>query len=151
MLSGARKSGTKDPEKRYTLGSGTQGGYGQHGGLSYGQAVQDELRGPAQALGQAIPEVYDGYRKLHAAAYAAGALDRRTKELIALAIAVGKECDGCIATHARGAARTGATEAEVAEALGVAIAMNGGPGTVYGPRAFAAFQEFAQKAPLQRA
>ena len=80
---------------------------------------------------------------MHTAAYAPGALDHKTKELIALAIAVSKECDGCIASHARGAARTGATEAEVAEALGVAIAMNGGPGTVYGPRAFAAFQEFA--------
>ncbi len=58
---------------------------------------------------------------------------------------VSKECDGCIASHARGAVRTGATESEVAEALGVAIAMDGGPGTVYGPRAFAAFREFAKE------
>jgi AhpD family alkylhydroperoxidase len=114
--------------------------------MSYGQAVQDELRGPAQALRRAIPEVYDGYRRMHTAAYADGALARKTKELIALAIAVSKQCDGCIAAHARSAARAGATESEVAEALGVAIAMNGGPGTVYGPRAFAAFQEFAAAA-----
>ena len=72
-----------------------------------------------------------------------GALDSKTKELIALAIAVAKQCDGCIASHARAAARRGATVDEVAEALGVAIVMNGGPGTVYAPRAFAAFQEFA--------
>jgi AhpD family alkylhydroperoxidase len=78
-----------------------------------------------------------------AAAYAAGALDEKTKELIALAIAVSKECDAMHPSHARGAARTGATESEVAEALGVTIAMNGGPATVYGPRAFAAFREFA--------
>ena len=117
--------------------------------MSYGHAVQQELREPGRALRRAIPEVYDGYRRLHAAAFAAGALEEKTKELIALAIAVSKECDGCIAAHARGAARTGATEAEVAEALGVAIAMNGGPGTVYGPRAFAAFQEFAQRAQPQ--
>ena len=114
--------------------------------MSYGHAVQEELRGPSRALRSAIPEVYDGYRRMHAAAYAPGALDEKTKELIALAIAVSKECDGCIASHARGAVRTGATESEVAEALGVAIAMNGGPGTVYGPRAFAAFQEFADEA-----
>ena len=113
--------------------------------MSYGHAVQDELREPGRALRRAIPEVYDGYRRMHAAAYAAGALDEKTKELIALAIAVSEECDGCIASHARGAARTGATEAEVAEALGVAIAMNGGPATVYGPRAFAAFREFAEE------
>jgi AhpD family alkylhydroperoxidase len=114
--------------------------------MSHGHAVQDELREPARALRRAIPEVYAGYRQLHAAAYAAGALDEKTKELIALAIAVSEECDGCIASHARGAVRTGATEAEVAETLGVAIAMMGGPGTVYGPRAFAAFQEFADAA-----
>ena len=49
-----------------------------------------------------------------------------------------------MASHARGAARAGATEAEVAEALGVCIQMMGGPGTVYAPRAFAAFREFAE-------
>jgi AhpD family alkylhydroperoxidase len=74
---------------------------------------------------------------------APGALDAKTKELIALAIAVSKQCDGCIAAHARGAAAQGATQAEVAEALGVAILMNGGPATVHGPRALAAFAEFA--------
>jgi AhpD family alkylhydroperoxidase len=111
--------------------------------MGHAHDVQEELREPARALRSAIPEVYEGYRTMHAAAYADGALDRKTKELIALAIAVSKECDGCIASHARGAVRTGATESEVAEALGVAIAMNGGPGTVYGPRAFAAFREFA--------
>lgn len=114
--------------------------------MSYGHAVHEELREPSRALRRAIPGVYDGYRQMHAAAYAAGALDEKAKELIALAIAVSKECDGCIASHARGAARAGATEPEVAEALGVAITMNGGPATVYGPRAFAAFREFAEEA-----
>jgi AhpD family alkylhydroperoxidase len=114
--------------------------------MSYGPAVQEELREPARALRRAIPGVYDGYRKMHETAYAAGALNQKTKELIALAIAVSRECDGCIASHARGAVRTGATEEEVAEALGVAIAMNGGPGTVYGARAFAAFREFLEEA-----
>src|SRR4051794_21592944 len=112
--------------------------------MSYGRAVQQELQGPAAALRKAIPDVYDGYRKLHSAVFRSGALDLKTKELIALATAVSKECDGCIASHARGCARNGATADEVAEALGVAIAMNGGPATVYGPRAFAAFQEFAE-------
>jgi AhpD family alkylhydroperoxidase len=71
-----------------------------------------------------------------------GELPAKMKELIALAIAVTRECDGCIAAHARGAARQAASEQEVAEALGVAILMNGGPGTVWAPRAYAAFQEF---------
>ena len=118
--------------------------------MSHGHAVQEELREPSRALRRAIPEVYDGYRQLHGAAYAAGALDEKTKELIALAIAVSKECDGGVASHARGAVRTGATESEVAEALGVTIAMNGGPATVYGPRAFAAFREFAERAATEQ-
>ena len=54
-----------------------------------------------------------------------------------------KQCDGCIAYHARGAAMRGATRHEVAEALGVALLMDGGTATVYGPRALAAFEEFA--------
>ena len=71
-----------------------------------------------------------------------GALDVKTKELIALAIAVSKECDGCIAAHAHAAAAHGARPEEVAEAIGVTFLMNGGPATLYGPRAFEAFQEF---------
>jgi len=105
--------------------------------------ILDELRQPVRALREQIPSVFDGYAAMSAAVMADGALDAKTKELIALAVAVAKQCDGCIASHARGAARRGATAHEVAEALGVAIMMNGGPGTVHAPRAFAAFQEFA--------
>jgi AhpD family alkylhydroperoxidase len=65
------------------------------------------------------------------------------KELMALAISVVKQCDGCIANHARAAAKQGATAEEVAETLGVALLMAGGPATVYGPRAWEAFHEFA--------
>jgi AhpD family alkylhydroperoxidase len=74
---------------------------------------------------------------------AEGALTMRMKELIALAISITRECDGCIAAHARGAARRGCTTAEVTEMIGVAISLNGGPGTVWGPRALAAFHEFS--------
>ena len=70
-------------------------------------------------------------------------LDTRAKELIALALSVVQGCDGCIASHARGAVRAGATTQEAAEAIGVAILMGGGPATVHGPRALSAVQEFA--------
>lgn len=102
-----------------------------------------ELRQPTKRLREHIPAVFEGYGTLSAAAFADGALDAKTKELIALAIAVAKQCDGCIASHARGAARRGATSEEVADALGIAIVMDGGPGTVHAPRAFAAFEEFS--------
>jgi hypothetical protein len=49
----------------------------------------------------------------------------------------------CIAAHARGAAVQNATEAEVAEAMAVVVLMNGGPGTVWGPRSLDAYREFA--------
>ncbi|MGB3409809.1 MAG: carboxymuconolactone decarboxylase family protein [Microthrixaceae bacterium] len=107
--------------------------------------ILDDLSLPVRALREQIPEVFAGYGAMSAAAMADGVLDAKTKELIALAIAVAKQCDGCIASHARGAARRGATAEEVAEALGVAILMDGGPGTVHAPRAFAAFEEFAAK------
>lgn len=111
--------------------------------MGTGQAVLDELRGPARSLRAASKGAWAGFAALHDAAMADGALPRKTKELIALAIAVSTECDGCIASHAKGAALHGATPEEVAEALSVALLMNGGPATVFGPRAWAAYQEFA--------
>jgi AhpD family alkylhydroperoxidase len=112
----------------------------------HGQAVVDGLRPLTKALHDEIPDVYAGFRQMHRAAYADGVLPVRLKELIALAIGVSEGCDGCIAFHAQAAARAGASKEECAEALGVAIAMNGGPGTVHAPRAFAAFCEFADAA-----
>ena len=105
--------------------------------------VAARLREPTKALRTAIPEVWGGFGDLHQAAVADGALPARTKELMALAIAVVKQCDGCIAYHARAAVARGATAEECAEAIGVALLMDGGTASVYGPRAFAAFHEFA--------
>jgi len=110
--------------------------------MSYGKVVRDELRKPTRELRHTIPGVYEGYKQLHGAALAAGALDAKTKELIAFAIAVSKRCDGCIAAHAHGAVLNGACPEEAAEAIGVAFLMNGGPATVYGARAFETFNEY---------
>jgi AhpD family alkylhydroperoxidase len=102
-----------------------------------------ELLEPARRLREAIPEVVGGYAAMQSAVMVDGALPVKVKELIALAVAATRECDGCIAAHARGAARAQASEAEVAEAMGVVVMMNGGPGTVWGPRAAAAHREFS--------
>jgi AhpD family alkylhydroperoxidase len=104
--------------------------------------VQADLREPYRALTKAIPDVMAGYGALHDAAFVEGALDIKTKELVALSIAITRECDGCIAAHGRNLARLGATTEEVAEMIGVAITMNGGPGLVWGPRALEAFLEY---------
>ena len=110
---------------------------------TYGKAVLDELRPLHRELRHAIPDVYKGFGEFHHAAFAAGDLDVKTKELMAFAIGVIQRCDGCIASHAEGAARAGATRQEAADAFGVAMLMHGGPATIYGPRAYAAFCEFA--------
>ena len=112
----------------------------------YGKAVLEEMRPLHRELRHAIPDVYKGFGEFHHAAFAPGALDAKTKELIALAIGVIERCDGCIASHAEGAARAGATRQEAAEAIGVSMLMNGGPATIYGPRAYAAFCEFTPAA-----
>ena len=113
---------------------------GSHDG--HGHAVLNELSPLTRELRRKIPDVYEGFRALHAAAFAPGALDTKTKELMALAIAVADGCDGCIASHARAAVTAGASEQEAAETIGVAILMSGGPGTIYGPRAMGAVGEF---------
>ena len=105
--------------------------------------VIGELRQPARELRDHIPDVIGAYADMQRAAMAEGVLSAKVKELIALAVAITRECDGCVAAHARGAARRDATEEEVAEAIGVAILLNGGPATVWGPRALAAFKEMA--------
>lgn len=106
------------------------------------QDVINGIRQPARELRDAIPDTWSAATRLHQAALADGALSAKLKELIALTIGVVKRCDGCIAFHAKGAARAGATPEEVAEALGVAILLDGGPAQTYGPRAWAAYQEF---------
>ena len=105
--------------------------------------IAADLREPSKSLRAAIPEAYSAFGALHQAASGDGVLPAKVKELMALAISVVKQCDGCIANHARASAKQGATAEEVAETLGVALLMAGGPATVYGPRAWEAFHEFA--------
>ena len=110
----------------------------------HGQEVLRPLGKEGRELRLMVPEVYGAFSQLSQAAMAPGALDAKTKELLALVMGVTLRCDGCIATHARGAASVGATREEVAEALAVTFLMNGGPGTVYGPRAYDAFCEYIE-------
>ncbi len=108
----------------------------------HGKQILRDLSPLHRELRRAIPDVYQGWGALSKAAFADGALDRKTKELIALAIGVVEGCDGCVASHGQAAARAGATPQEAAEAIGVTFLMHGGPATVHGARAFDAFCEF---------
>jgi AhpD family alkylhydroperoxidase len=110
----------------------------------YHSLVKD-IQGPTRELRGMIPEIYEGFAQIHHAAYSDGALSSGTKELIAIAIAIVEGCEGCIASHARAAARKGVTPEQMAEMIGVSIQMQGGPATVYGPKAWEAFKEFKER------
>jgi AhpD family alkylhydroperoxidase len=103
--------------------------------------VQEELRQPAIELRGLIPDVMKGFAEMSKAAMSEGELSGATKELLATVIAITRECDGCIVAHTRGAVRQGVSRQQMGEAIGVALAMNGGPGTVWGPRALRSFDE----------
>ena len=93
-------------------------------------------------LGKGMPEVMKAFGGLHHAAGAEGALDAKTKELIALAIAVCVRCHGCITCHVSDAVKAGATREEIIDALGVAILMGGGPSVIYSIEAMDALEQF---------
>ncbi len=90
-------------------------------------------------LGKLTPETVKGYAQLGAAGEKTSHLDARTRELIALAVAVSLRCDGCITVHAETARKAGARKEEIAEALGVAISVNAGAALVYSTRTMDAF------------
>ncbi len=97
-------------------------------------------------FGVEAPGVMDAFSKLHSASVAEGALSAKVKELMALAIAITVRCDGCIAFHVHDALEAGATRPEIAETVGVAVMMGGGPSVVYGCQALEALDEFTQAA-----
>lgn len=105
-------------------------------------ARHNELKGLMLRLGRELPGPIGGFANLHKAALGAGTLDTKTKELMALAIAVAIHCESCIAYHVHDALRAGATRAEVLEALGVAVMMGGGPAAMYACDAFSALEQF---------
>ncbi len=91
------------------------------------------------------PKATDGFLALDKAGTEAGVLDHKTKELIALALGVAARCDGCIAVHVNNCVKAGASIEEIAETLGVAVSMGGGPAMVYATRALEALAEFTAK------
>jgi AhpD family alkylhydroperoxidase len=91
-------------------------------------------------IGKVSPDVIRGYRTISEAGGKTAKLDPKTRELIALAVAVTVRCDGCITTHTDAAIKHGATKEEVVEALGVAITVNAGAALVYSARTLDAFE-----------
>lgn len=102
----------------------------------------EQLQALIGRLRNEIPDTMAGFGALHKGATKAGAVDTKTKELIALGIAVAVRCDGCIAFHVHDALEAGASREEIMEAVGVAVLMGGGPALMYGAEALAALDQF---------
>ncbi len=96
-----------------------------------------------KTLRKDISDTMQGFGAMAQAATKDGALDKKTKELIALAIGVSTRCDGCIGFHAEALVKLGATREEVEETLGMAIYMGGGPSLMYAADAMLAFEQFS--------
>ena len=105
-----------------------------------------DLSGAIKAVRTGAPETMKAFSGLARAALEAKALDGKTKELLALGIAVAIRCDGCIAFHAQAAVKQGATRDEVMETMGMAIYMGAGPSVMYAAQAVEAFDQFATPA-----
>lgn len=97
-------------------------------------AYRTELIGRIGEMAKLSPDTVRGYQALSGAAKKGGRLDAKTVELIALAVAVTTRCDGCITVHSDAALKNGATLEEIADALGVAVALNAGAALVYSAR-----------------
>lgn len=97
-------------------------------------------------LRRAQPEPMQAFSALAKGAAADGAIDKKTKEMIALAIGVSQRCDGCIGFHAKALTDLGATRAEVAEVMAMCVYMGGGPALMYAADALRAFDQFAEAA-----
>ena len=106
-----------------------------------------DLSGAIREVRLGAPEVMKAFSAMAAAATAGGTLDTKTKELIALAIAVAIRCDGCVAFHAKAAVEQGATREQLMETMGMALYMGAGPSLMYAAQAVEAFDQFAGKSP----
>ncbi len=112
--------------------------------MSYEDKLK-ELQGNGKAFGQALSAEMKGFGEMHDAALEDKALDPKTKELIALGISVAVRCEPCIVAHTSALIKMGVKREEIAETLGVALFMGGGPSTMYGGKALACYDELVEK------
>ncbi|MCC6941474.1 carboxymuconolactone decarboxylase family protein [Novosphingobium sp.] len=105
--------------------------------------MASDLTGAIKEVRLGTPEVMKAFSAMAQAATKPGALDAKTKELIALAISVAIRCDGCIAFHTKAALSHGAARDEIMETMGMALYMGAGPSLMYAAQAVEAYDQFA--------
>lgn len=107
---------------------------------SYKEITQD-LSTHLAKLRKEMPDVMNGFSALAQAATKENVLDKKTKELIAIALSVAARCDGCIGFHTQTLIKLGGSREELLETLGMAIYMGGGPSLMYAAEALKSFEE----------
>ncbi len=105
----------------------------------------DDTRGQLRALNKAIPDTTRAFGGLSKAVKEGGVLDYKTKEFVALGMAVVTRCEPCISLHCAALIKAGATTEEVGDVLGMAIQMGGGPAMMYAAKALECFEELSTK------
>lgn len=117
---------------------------GSRGIKMYWQNLLNETMGRFNNLSKGTPDTFKGFSVMGVAAKTAGHLDEKTKEFIALGIAISTKCESCIGFHAKSLVRLGATREQLIEALAMVSYMGGGPAISYSAKALEAFDEFSQ-------
>ncbi|MBU3078063.1 carboxymuconolactone decarboxylase family protein [Sphingomonas quercus] len=110
------------------------------------KAITADIAAYSGQLAKLAPEAMQGFHALARGAGEGGAVDARTKEMIALAIGVTQRCDGCIGFHVKALVKMGTTREEVAEIMAMCVYMGGGPALMYAADALRAFDQFAPPA-----
>lgn len=109
----------------------------------YYPKITQRISGGMKQLRRDIADTMQGFSALAQSATKDGALDKKTKELIALAIGVSTRCDGCIGFHTEALIKLGTTRTEFEEVLGMAVYMGGGPSLMYAADALLAYDQFS--------
>ena len=107
--------------------------------------ITQNISANLKTLRKNIPDTMQGFSAMSAAATKDGALSKKVKEFIALAIGVSTRCDGCIGFHTEALVKLGASREEVEEVLGMAVYMGGGPSLMYAADAIAAYEQYVAK------
>lgn len=104
--------------------------------------ITGDISANVAKLSKSIPDVMAGFNKMVKFSSESGALDPKTKELIALALGIAAHCDGCIGFHVQKLVKLGVTQEEFHELLGMAVYMGGGPSLMYAAEAVSAYEQF---------
>ncbi len=108
------------------------------------QTITQDINQTLGKFAKEMPDVMQAFHSLSKAASKDGALDKKTKELIAIAISVAGHCEGCIGFHSQALVKLGVTREELLETLGMAVYLGGGPSLMYAAEAMQAYEEFSQ-------